>query len=53
MTGIPAGLSAWRVAAGDEGVLVAEVLAAGADAVLLDPPHLRARVLEALRKAAA
>ena len=53
MTGIPAGFSAWRVAAGDEGVLIAEVLAAGADAVLLDPPHLRARVLEALRKAAA
>ncbi len=42
-----------RCALGSEAAIVDEVAAAGPDALLVDPPGLRARVIERLREVAA
>lgn len=49
----PDGYTAWRIRAASDVALVQEVVAAGADVLLLDPPALRARVIAVLEEAAA
>lgn len=46
---LPAGFAAWRVPCGNEAELAAEVCAAGANAVVLEPARLLDRVLHQLR----
>ena len=49
---LPEGFTAYVVRLGSEAAIVDEVAAAGPDALLVDPPGLRARVIERLREVA-
>lgn len=49
---LPAGFTTYLVRQGSEAAIVDEVVAAGRDALLLDPPTLRSRVIERLTEMA-
>ncbi|WP_345582852.1 helix-turn-helix transcriptional regulator [Tessaracoccus lubricantis] len=49
---VPEGYSAFRISLSTDDAIVGEVAAAGPDMVLLDPPELRAAVIERLRAVA-
>ncbi|MCG6566271.1 YafY family protein [Tessaracoccus sp. ZS01] len=50
--GVPEGYTAYRVSLSTDDAIVGEVAAAGPDMILLDPPELRAAVIERLRAVA-
>lgn len=49
---VPAGFTAHRVSLSGEHAVLDDVVAAGPDAIVLDPPSLRDRVIERLKEAA-
>lgn len=51
--GLPAGFTAHRVSLATDHAIIGEVAAAGPDMILLDPPELRAEVIERLKAVSA